>query len=115
MKENRFSFEEPVSKTHRQNVLNAVQAELDMNKKSSAPSFSKSWLSLPLAVAFSAVVYFQFVNPINKSSDFETAMTENLLMELAALSPEEVEIVEDLEFMEALDQLSPEELEEVLL
>ena len=115
MKKDRFSFEEPVSKTHRQNVLNAVQAELEINRKSSTVGFSKSWLSLPLAVAFSAVVYFQFVNPVNKTSDFETAMSENLLMELAALSPEEVEIVDDLEFIEALDSLSPEELEEVLL
>lgn len=114
-KNNQFSFEEPVSKTHRDNVLNAVQAELELNRKSNSAGFSKSWLSLPLAVAFSAVVYFQFVNPVNKSSDFETAMSQNLLMELAALSPEEIAIVEDLEFMDALDKLSPEELEEVML
>jgi hypothetical protein len=112
---NKFSFEEPVSKAHKDSVLNAVQAELAINRKSKTSSFSKSWLSLPLAVAFSAVVYFQFVNPVNKSTDLETAMSENLLMELAALSPEEIAIVEDLEFMDALDKLSPEELEEVLL
>ena len=115
MKNDKFSFEEPVSKDHKQNVLNAVQVELELNKKSGSKSFAKSWWSLPLAVTFSAVVYFQFVSPVNKTLDFETAMSENLIMELAALSPDEVEIVEDLEFMEALDKLSPEELEEVLL
>lgn len=115
MKKNQFSFEEPVSKNHRESVLNAVQSELVLNRKSKASHFSKSWFSIPLAIAFSALVYFQFVNPINKTSDFETAMSENLLMELAALSPDEVALVEDLEFMEALDKLSPEELEEVLL
>jgi len=115
MKKDGFSFEEPVSKNHRDSVLNAVQVELELNKKSQSSGFSKSWWSLPLAVAFSAVVYFQFINPVNKSTDFETAMSENLLMELAALSPEEVAIVEDLELMDALDKLSPEELEEVLL
>jgi len=115
MKKNQFSFEEPVSKTHKSNVLRAAQVELDLNKKSSVGFFAKPWLSLTCAAAFAAVVYFQVVAPVNKTSDFETAMSENLLMELAALSPEEVQVVEDLEFIEALDKLSPEELEEVLL
>jgi len=115
MRKVRFSFEEPVSKAHRDKVLNAVQGELNFNKRYKSSSFSKSWLSLPLAIAFSAVVYFQFLNPVTKATNFETAMSENLLMELAALSPEEVEIVKDLEFMDALDKLSPEELEEIML
>jgi hypothetical protein len=61
------------------------------------------------------VVYFQFINPVQKNTDLDIAMSENLLMELASLSPEEIEIVDDLELIEALDDLSPEELEEILL
>ena len=94
-----------------------MQSELDYNKqRHSKPLISlKNWLSVPLALAFSAVLYFQVINPVHKSVNFEAALSDNLLLELATLSPEEVEIVEDLDFIEALDKLSPEELEEVLL
>ena len=115
MKKDSFNFEETVSKQHKKNVMNAVQSELAINKQQSSKSFSKLWLSGTLALAFSAVFYFQFLNPVQKSTDLDMAMSENLLMELASLSPEEVEIVEDLDFIEALDSLSPDELEEILL
>ncbi|MGH1468059.1 MAG: hypothetical protein ACRBBP_04145 [Bdellovibrionales bacterium] len=111
---NQKHFIEEPSKKHRDNVFKAVEAELLLNKKQTK-SFGLYWLSGALTCVIAVVVYFQALNPVQKHTDLEAALANNLLMELAALSPDEVEIVDDLEFMDALDSLSPEELEEIML
>lgn len=108
------NFEENVTKAYKDKVFAAVKPELQKNK---AHSPSPYWLWTgsigTLLVAF--FIYFQVLNPVQKHSDLEAALSDNLMMEIAALSAEEVEIVEDLEFMKALDQLSEEELQEIML
>lgn len=112
-KNKKYFIEEP-SKKHRGNVFKAAEAELLLNKKQTH-GFGVYWFSGALTCMIAAVVYFQVLNPVQKHTDLEAALSNNLLMELAALSPDEVEIVDDLEFMEALDSLSPEELKEIML
>ncbi len=109
-----MNFVETPSEQHSKNVFAAVEAELAFNRHSRR-NFSTYWFSGALSCLLGALLYFQFINPVQKSTNLEAALSENLIMELAALSPDEVEIVEDLDFMEALDELSPEELEEILL
>lgn len=109
-----FSFIEKPSAKHTADVFKAVESELALNK-TSTKSFGAYWFSGALSCLLGAILYFQFINPVNEITDLEAALSTNLLMELAALSPDEVEIVDDLELMEALDDLSPEELEEILL
>lgn len=109
-----FNFVETPSPEHKKNVFKAVEAELQYNKSRSKNALGALWFSGALSCLVAAVVYFQFINPVETSTDLEVALSENLFMELASLSPDEVEIVEDLELMDALDSLSPEELREIM-
>ncbi len=109
MKENKFIFEESPSKKHKADVFAAVAAELEANKKQ---SFQGSWLTKVApafgALALAAVVFYQATR--QHVFDHNT----NAVLELAALSPDELEIIEDLDFIEAIEELSPEELEEIM-
>lgn len=109
-----FNFVEKPSAAHIKNVFKAVEAELHFNKSRAQKPMGALWFSGALSCLVVAVIYFQFINPVQTSTDLDVALSENLLMELAALSPDEVEMVDDLEFMDALDSLSPEELREIM-
>jgi hypothetical protein len=107
-------FHEVPSKKHKEAVFKAVQSELIKNKKASEPALPwLSWQSAGLAAFASLFLYFQFINPIYKPNEF--ALDSNLVTELASLSPQEREVVEELDFIEALDQLSEEDLKEITL
>lgn len=108
-------FHEKPSKEHKNQVFNAVKGELLENqKRHKKPSFS--FITNPASYGFVAIfglfLYFQFYNPLYTPSG---QMDSNLIMELASLSPQELEVVEDLDFVEALDKLSDEELKEITL
>ena len=108
-------FQEKPSKEHKNQVFNAVKGELLENKKRHKKS-SFSFLANPASYGFVAFfglfLYFQYFNPLYTPSG---QMDSNLIMELAALSPQEREVVEDLDFIEALDKLSDDELKEITL
>lgn len=108
-------FHEVPSKKHKDAVFKAVQSELKKNKKAHSPPALSwlSWQSAGLAAFASLFLYFQFINPIYQPNKF--ALDSNLVTELASLSPQEREVVEELDFIEALDQLSDEDLKEITL
>lgn len=107
-------FHETPSKKHKEDVFNAVRSELKKNKEAHSPALSwLSWQSAGLAAFASLFLYFQFINPIYRPNEF--ALDSNLVTELASLSPQEREVVEELDFIEALDQLSDKELKEITL
>jgi len=107
-------FHEVPSQKHKNAVFNAVQVELQKNKKAHSPALSWfSWQSAGLAGFASLFLYFQFINPVYQPNKF--ALDSNLVTELASLSPQEREVVEELDFIEALDQLSDEDLKEITL
>jgi len=116
MKENLDKeFHEKPSKKHKDAVFRAVQEELLNNKKASESSALGwlSWQSAGLAAFASLFMYFQFINPIYTPN--ELSLDSNLITELATLSPREREIVDELDFIEALDKLSEEDLQEITL
>lgn len=108
-------FKENPSEEHKNQVLKAVKVELLENKKRYKKS-SFSFITNPASFGFVAFLglfmYFQFFNPLYTPSD---QIDSNLIMELAALSPQEREVVENLDFIEALDKLSEDELKEITL
>lgn len=108
-------FHEQPSQKHKDAVFKAVQSELKKNKEAHATSTLSwlSWQSAGFAAFASLFLYFQFINPIYKPNKF--ALDSNLVTELASLSPQEREVVEELDFIEALDQLSDEDLKEITL
>ena len=107
-------FHEAPTKKHKEDVFKAVKVELKNNKKAYSPAISwLSWQSAGLAGFASLFLYFQFINPVYQPNKF--ALDSNLVTELASLSPQEREIVEELDFIEALDQLSDEDLKEITL
>jgi len=109
-KDNDYIFEEPLSKKHKNDVFNAVALELERNKKSSVASASWMTRFAPAfgALALAAVIFYQ----ATQQNTFDD--NSNAILELAALSPDELEIIEDLDFIEAIEELSPEELEEIM-
>lgn len=109
------NFEEKVSPEYKTKVLRAVQTDLTYNKHRAGSPLGRLVLGGFGTAFLATLIYFQFLNPVKQSSSLDVALNENLVMELAQLSPEEVEIVGDLDFMDALDKLSPEELEEIML
>ena len=97
-------FEEKPSEEHKDQVLRAVRSELNENKRLSKKrtfSFITSPASYGFVAFFGLFLYFQYFNPLYTPSG---QMDSNLIIELAALSPLEREVVEDLDFLECLDR-----------
>lgn len=109
--EEKYLFEEAPSKEHRAQIFNAVQKELELNKSKSKASSWAPW-SIGLSFVFVGFIYFQFLSPVHQNT---TDLEQNLIMELAALSPDEIEIIEDLDFIEALDEMSDKDIREITL
>lgn len=108
--DDKYLFEESPSEKHKVNVFNAVALELEKNKKASTASVSWMARFSPAfgALALAAVIFYQ----ATQQNTFDD--NSNAVLELAALSPDELEIIEDLDFIEAIEDLSPEELEEIM-
>lgn len=102
---------EPLSKEFKERVFNSVSSELEANKKySKSTHFKFGQLFAPAlgCLALAGIIFYKVYFGLGVPHQ------SNSIMDLAALTPEEIQVIDDLDFIEALDELSPEELEELL-
>jgi|GEM_PF-3861581 len=108
---NENEFYETPTDSHKKAVMNAVRSELQKNKDSVPSRYALfSWQTAAVTAFASLFVYFQLNKPLQIDE-----MNSNLITELASLKPLEREVIEELEFVEFLDQMSEQEIKEITL
>ena len=96
-------LKQPMSDDFKNKVLNAVQFELDINKANSRLDTEKnySWIwTFAISFAFVAMITIRFSGQI----DLNTPTTT--FDDLALLTPEEIELVENLDVLEKMDAIN---------
>ena len=96
-------LKQPMSDDFKNKVINAVQFELDINKANSRLDTEKnySWIwTFAISFAFVAMITIRFSGQI----DLNTPTTT--FDDLALLTPEEIELVENLDVLEKIDAIN---------
>lgn len=99
-------LKEEVSEELKNRIFKAVQPELEQNKKySSSKSFNYNWV-------WSALAAFSFALVITiRSTDIINIHTPSTTFDdLALLTPEEFEVVENLDLIDGIDKIDLEQI-----